>query len=362
MAFISANNTARPSSPHAHAAQTTGGVMRWVLLATLPGFFALSNFFGWGTLINLLIASVTALASEALILAIRKRPILFYLNDCSALVTAILLGLALPPYAPWWLVVVATTSAIILAKQLYGGLGYNPFNPAMVGYVVVLISFPVEMTQWAIPSSLLGEGQTLPSFFDSLAVVFGGQASLIDGYTGATPLDLFKNQQGLLVEQIQTQHALFSEAYFAGVAWEWVNIAFLAGGLVLLYKRIFTWHAPISMLIALAVMSILFYDGGSSESGGSLSLHLLSGGTMLGAFFIITDPVSSAVSNRGRIIYGACIGILIYVIRVWGNYPDAVAFAVLLMNFAAPFIDYYTLPRTYGHATAQRATRSRENP
>ena len=352
----------RITSPHAHNTNTTGDVMRWVLLATLPGLIGLTYFFGWGTLINVILACITALASEALILLLRKRPVLFYLNDCSALVTAVLLGLALPPYAPWWLVVVGTTSAIILAKQLYGGLGYNPFNPAMVGYVVLLISFPVEMTRWAIPHTLFNDGQLLPSLSTSLqAVFFGIPAAGIDAVTGATPLDLFKNQQGLLVEQIISEQALFSSATFAGAGsgWEWVNLAFLAGGLFLLYKKAFTWHAPVGMLAALTLMAFFFYDGGSSQSGGSILLHLLSGGTMLGAFFIITDPVSSATSNKGRLIYGACIGILIYIIRVWGNYPDAVAFAVLLMNFAAPFIDYYTLPRTYGHKKPERTTRSR---
>ncbi|MFT6791130.1 MAG: electron transport complex protein RnfD [Cellvibrionaceae bacterium] len=350
----------RISSPHAHDASTTGTVMRWVILATLPGLLALTYFFGWGTLINLVIGCATALACEALILYWRGRPVGFYLKDCSALVTAVLLGLALPPYAPWWLVVIGSASSIILAKQLYGGLGYNPFNPAMVGYVVLLISFPVEMTRWSIPQTLLGEGQTLPSLLSALQVVFTGNKELIDGYTGATPLDLFKNQDGLLVQQIYAGHPLFADAYLAGVGWEWVNLAFLTGGLLLLYKKIFTWHAPVSMLIALALMALLFYDDGSSESGGPLLLHLFSGGTMMAAFFIITDPVSSAVSNRGRIIFGAGVGVLVYVIRVWGNYPDAVAFAVLLMNFAAPFIDYYTLPRTYGHKAAERANRSRE--
>jgi len=354
MAFI------RASSPHTHVASTTGDVMRWVILATLPGFIALTYFFGWGTLINLVLASITALASEALILKLRNRPIAFYLKDYSALVTAILLGLSLPPYAPWWLIVLGTATSIILAKQLYGGLGFNPFNPAMVGYVVLLISFPVEMSQWASPQTLMAGGQALPSFSEAMNIVFAGNSALVDGYTGATPLDLFKNQQGLMVEQIVAEYSLFNQAMFAGVGWEWVNLGFLAGGIYLLYKRAFTWHAPISMLAALLVMSVLFYDFGSSSSGGSPWLHLLSGSTMLGAFFIITDPVSSAVSNKGRVIYGAGVGILIVLIRVWGNYPDATAFAILLMNFAAPFIDYYTLPRTYGHKKAERATRSRE--
>lgn len=351
MSFIKA------SSPHTHHIRNTANVMHWVILATVPGFFMLSYFFGWGTLINLVIASTTALLCEAFALRLRQRPIAHYLKDYSALVTAVLLGLALPPYAPWWIVVIGTATAILLAKQLYGGLGLNPFNPAMIGYVVLLISFPLEMTRWINPVTLSADGQ-LPSLIESLTAVFYNSAA-VDAYTGATPLDLFKNQEGLLVEQIYATEPLFSQRYIAGVGWEWVNLAFLAGGLVLLQKKIFTWHTPISMLIALLVMSVLFYDGGSSASGGSPLLHLFSGATMLGAFFISTDPVSSAVSNKGRIIYGASIGVLTYVIRVWGNYPDAVAFAVLLMNFTAPFIDYYTVPRTYGHKHASAANRKR---
>ena len=350
----------RVTSPHAHNSNRTANMMLWVLLATLPGFFALSYFFGWGTSINLLLATSTCLACEALMLYLRKRPLGFYLKDCSALVTAVLLALALPPYAPWWLVVVGSASAIILAKQLYGGLGYNPFNPAMVGYVVLLISFPVEMTRWALPHNLI-ENQQLPSLLDSLQWVFLGASASIDSFTGATPLDYFKNQQGLTVAEIYASTPLLSDGFIAGVGWEWVNLGFLIGGLVLLYKKVFTWHAPIAMLASLTVLSSIGYLSGGSDSGGSPLFHLLSGGTMLGAFFIITDPVSSAVSNKGRLIYGALIGALIYIIRYWGNYPDAVAFAVLLMNFAAPLIDYYTLPRTYGHKRAQHATRSRES-
>ncbi len=351
MSFIKA------SSPHTHHVRSTASVMQWVIMATFPGFVALSYFFGWGTLINIVIAGITAILSEALILRLRQRPIAQSLQDYSALVTAVLLGLALPPYAPWWIVVVGSATAIIVAKQLYGGLGLNPFNPAMIGYVVLLISFPIEMTRWINPVTLSADGQ-LPSLMESLTAVFQNSAA-VDAYTGATPLDLFKNQEGLLTEQIYAAEPLFINSLLAGVGWEWVNLAFLAGGLVLLQKKIFTWHAPISMLIALSIMALLFNDGGSSTSGGSVLLHLFSGGTMLGAFFIITDPVSSAVSNKGRIIYGAFIGVLIYIIRVWGNYPDAVAFSVLLMNFAAPFIDYYTVPRTYGHKHAVAANRKR---
>jgi electron transport complex protein RnfD len=343
------------SSPHSHARQSTGQIMQLVLLATLPGLLVLSYQFGWGLLINILIATISAISAEALILKLRNRPIEFYLRDYSAVVTAVLLGLALPPLAPWWLVVVATVFSIVIAKQLYGGLGSNPFNPAMVGYVVALISFPIEMTTWVTPVSLLAADVSHPGLLESLAIVFAGN-SPVDGVTGATPLDLFKHSDGLLVEQIYQNNSLFSAASFAGVGWEWANVAFLIGGLALLKARIFTWHAPMAMLSTLALMSMLFWDGGSSNSPGSPLMHLFSGASMLGAFFIVTDPVSSAVSNRGRLIYGALIGLLVYVIRAWGSYPDAVAFAVLLGNFAAPFIDNYTVPRTYGHGQSRRAT------
>ncbi|RLA44821.1 MAG: electron transport complex subunit RsxD [Gammaproteobacteria bacterium] len=346
----------RITSPHMHAAQTTQRVMQLLLLATVPGLIALSWHFGWGSLINIAIASVTALVCEASIVALRKRPVWFYLHDCSALVTAVLIGLALPPLVPWWVVVVGTAFAIIIAKHLYGGMGYNPFNPAMVGYVVLLISFPIEMTTWPVAQSILPEGKVLPGLGESLQIVFQFSGTAIDGYTAATPLDSFKHSSGLLVEQFYDQNVWFVNGRWAGAGWEWVNLGFFAGGCFLLYQRVFTWHAPVAMLTTLTIMAWLNYDGGSSGSHGPATLHLLSGATMLGAFFIVTDPVTSAVSNRGRLIYGALTGILIFVIRAWGNYPDAVAFAVLLMNFAAPFIDYYTLPRTYGHDKRNRGT------
>ena len=285
-----------------------------------------------------------ALAAEALALTLRKRPLGFYLGDYSALVTAVLLAIALPAYSPWWLIVIGVSFAILIAKHLYGGMGYNPFNPAMVGYVVLLISFPVEMTTWAAPrQAFAGE---LPSLFDAISVLFAGREAIaafaVDGITMATPLDIVKQNNSLLIEDLWQQSPQFGQ--WGGLGWEWANLGFLAGGLFLLSQRLFTWHAPISMLISLTIISALFYDGGSSASGGSPLFHLLSGATMFGAFFIVTDPVTSAVSVKGRIIYGALIGVLLYLIRVWGNYPDAIAFAVLLMNFAAPLLDYYTQP------------------
>lgn len=344
----------RVTSPHAHSANTTAGVMQQVLLATVPGGLALLYFFGVGVLLNLVLACASALLFEAAVLKLRNRPIAFYLQDYSALVTAVLLGLALPPYCPWWVVVTGVFFAIVMAKHLYGGLGFNPFNPAMVGYVVLLISFPLEMTQWAAPAGALTEGQALMGVIEAFQKVFF--SANIDGYTAATPLDVVKQSAGQTLNDVYENSAVLQNGLLAGRGWEWVNLGFLAGGAYLLYKKIFTWHAPVAMLLTLGVLAVLFYDSGSSNSAGSPLLHWFSGGTMLGAFFIVTDPVTSAVSTRGRLIYGAGIGLTIFVIRVWGNYPDAVAFAVLLFNFAAPFIDYYTVPRTYGHTKAPRVT------
>ena len=345
------------TSPHTHGANRTGRVMRLVVYATFPGIAALTHFFGIGVLINVFLASISCIAFEAAAMKLRQRPVIFYLRDCSALVTGVLIGVSLPAYCPWWLVVSGSFIAIVLAKQLYGGMGFNPFNPAMVAYALLLVSFPLPMTSWPTPLPLLADSQTTPGLIAALEKVFFGVP--IDGYSSATVLDIMKQNAGLTLDDLYQKEAVFSDGRWAGAGWEWVNIAFLIGGIYLLYKKVFTWHAPVSMLAALAMMATLFYDSGSSNSSGSPIFHLLSGATMLGAFFIVTDPVSSAVSNRGRIIYGALIGILVYVIRSWGtSYPDGVAFAVLLLNFAAPFIDYYTTPRTYGHKKPRRATDS----
>jgi len=351
------------TSPHAHGGNTTSRIMLLVILATVPGIIALTYFFGWGNLINIALAGITALTCEAIVLRIRKRPISFFLKDNSALLTAVLLGIALPPFAPWWVTVVAVSFAMIFAKHLYGGLGNNPFNPAMVGYALVLISFPVQMTTtWAMPFFLnlgtIGAEQTL-SFADSLSVIFSGMPGLTDGFSGATPLDTYKHLAKNETAVEIMQGPLFSSDttggsasnWFAG-GWEFVNIAFLIGGLALLALRIFTWHIPFSLLAALGTCSMIF--GWDADLYVPWSLHIFTGATMLGAFFIATDPVTASTTPLGKIIYGAGIGILIFVIRTWGAYPDAVAFAVLLMNFAAPLIDTYTQPRTYGHEKAKR--------
>lgn len=325
-------------------ALSTSQIMQLVILACIPGLAALTFFFGWGSLINILWLCALAVFLEALVLKLRQRNIIFALKDSSALVTAVLLGLSIPPTAPWWIGLTGISFAIILAKHLYGGLGYNPFNPAMVGYVVLLVSFPLEMTSWISPR---GVTEQMPGFQDSFVIIFTFFESPvdIDAFVGATALDEFKLQRGgLLISEFWNQNPIFGR--WSGAGWEWVNLGFLGGGLFLLYKKIISWHIPCSLLLSIVILSAIFYDGGSSASHGSPLLHLLGGATMIGAFFIATDPVSAATTARGKLIYGALIGILIYLIRVWGNYPDAVAFAVLLGNFAAPLIDHYSQART----------------
>jgi len=332
--------------------------MLLVIMATLPGLAMLTWFFGWGNLINVLWASLVAVACEALVLVLRRRALSQYLTDYSAILTGVLLGLSLPSLAPWWLTLTATAFAIIVAKHLYGGMGQNPFNPAMIGYALVLISFPIEMTSWLAPQTLsIAPGQAM-GFADTLFAIFPFLSEIassvsveaFDAVTMATPLDAFKHKGMVTAEEFWAAELVVSPESWK--AWQLISIGYLAGGAYLIYRKIFTWHIPVSMLAALAILSLIFWSTDPSNFAYP-GLHLLGGATMLGAFFIATDPVTAATSVRGKLYYGAGIGILIYVIRNWGNYPDAVAFAVLLMNFVAPLIDHYTQPRTYGHKSTK---------
>ena len=334
------------SSPHLSGPDHVGRLMRRVMLATLPGLALAWWFFGWGVMVNLVLAVATCIGAEAAVLRLRRRPVRATLGDGSAALTGLLLALALPPFAPWWLPVLGALFAIVIAKQLYGGLGYNPFNPAMVGYVVLLISFPREMTLWAPPQAL---AETQLSLLDTLAWSLFGTLPAgtgVDAISMATPLDTIKTQLGLGLTLTEIQAGpLFGE--LGGYGWEWVNLGFLLGGGWLLYRGIIQWQIPVGFLGGLFVMALLFYAG-DSDTYASPLFHLFSGAAMLGAFFIATDPVSASTTPRGRLLYGAGIGILVYIIRTWGGYPDGVAFAVLLMNMTVPTIDYYTQPRVYG--------------
>lgn len=304
--------------------------MKLVLLATVPGMLTMFWLYGWGVLINLILAAVTALAVEALLLQLRKRPISANVWDGSALVTATLLALALPPYCPWWLTVSAATISMVFGKHLYGGVGTNPFNPAMLGFALVMVSFPQPMTHW--PSS---HGMDL---MGGLQQVFGFNAGQSpDAWVQATALDSLRINKSLTMDELFAGNPAFG--HFGGRGVEWVNLAFLAGGVFLLQRRVFSWHAPVGMLASLFVISLVCWNGSGSDSNGSPLFHLLTGATMLGAFFIATEPVSGPHSPGARLMFGAGVGLLTYLIRTWGGYPDGVAFAVLLMNLCVPALE-----------------------
>jgi len=318
-----------------------------VLMALVPGIIVYAWLFGGGILITLALATATALITEALMLKLRKRPIQPFLSDYSAIITAWLLALAIPPLAPWWLIVVGTAFAIIIAKQLYGGLGYNPFNPAMVGYAVLLISFPVIMTKWPAALSL---AQTKLSFMDQFHYIFSTTLPMnvsIDAVTSATPLDYLKTQLKLNQSMTTIQSSpIFGVLGTKGS--EAIALAYLAGGVFLWQQRIITWHLPIAFLGSIAAIAGVFWLIDPTQFANPL-FHLFSGASILGAFFILTDPISGPTTPKGKLYFAAGAGLITYLVRVYGGYPDGVAFAVIFMNICVPLIDMYTQPRVFGH-------------
>jgi electron transport complex protein RnfD len=279
------------------------------------------------------------------------------LADYSALVTAVLLAFAMPALTPWWVTATAALFGIVFAKHLYGGLGYNLFNPAMAGYVMALVAFPMHMNLWTAPR--MGDiDYQLLTFAETAQFTFTGTFPdylSFDAISRATPLDVVK--AGL--NNMRTFDEL--RAYpimgdFGGRGWEWIGNFIAIGGFWLLLKKIIRWQIPLGVLAGILIPSGLMYFlvPGVNPSPG---FHLFTGGTILCAFFIATDPVSAATSNKGRLFYGFGIGFLIYAIREWGSYADGVAFAVLLMNMAVPAIDYVTRPRIVGHVKTQNGDR-----
>jgi electron transport complex protein RnfD len=330
--------------PGAGSGRSVGAVMRTVVYALVPGIAVYAWQFGWGVLVTLAIACVAAYAFEVLMLVLRDRPLRPFLGDGSVLVTALLLGLALPPLGPWWLPVMGCFFAVVVAKHLYGGLGYNTFNPAMAGYAVLLVSFPLPMSQWPAPLTLVPDPL---SFEATLAQILGmGAAPGLDGVTGPTPLDHVRSE---LARGADLASARSSPVFglWGGRGSEWVSLAFLAGGLWLIQRRVIGWQIPTALLAGLGLTAGLFHLLDPARYADP-ALHLLGGASILGAFFIATDPVTAATTPRGRLVYGAAIGMVTYAIRAWGGYPDGVAFAVLLIGMAVPVIDTYTQPRIFG--------------
>jgi len=320
------------SSPHISEGQTTDQIMRAVIYALLPACAVAIYFFGMSALAVLLICTLGCVAVEAVCQRIMGRPLA--IGDGSAALTGILLALNLPPTSPWWLALLGAVVAIAIGKQVYGGLGSNPFNPALVARVVLLISFPVQMTTWTAPAPL-GSG--------------------LDAVTTATPLGDWKTAVMLTGKLPETMHGGLG-SYFvgnmAGCLGEVSALALLLGAAYLFWKRIITWHVPVTYLGTVVLLGGLFWIINPARYPDPL-FHLVTGGLMLGAFFMATDMVTSPVTTKGLLIFGCGCGVLTVLIRLFGGYPEGVSFAILLMNAATPLIDRYTRPRKFGLVAPQ---------
>ncbi|HEX5393537.1 MAG TPA: RnfABCDGE type electron transport complex subunit D [Rhodocyclaceae bacterium] len=329
------------NSPYLLKPASVQSVMLRVMAALLPAIAAYVYFFGAAILVQLALASVAALAGEAFMLNIRRKPMALFLTDGSALVTAWLIALTFPPIGPWWLVMVATLLAIVIVKQLYGGLGQNPFNPAMAAFALMIVCYPQLMSQWP------GAGFT--DFGAQLALIFGERH--LDAVTMATPLDALRTALHSAEAKATVSGVISSGGSFGhlgGRGWEFIAAGYLLGGLFLLQQRLITWHMPVAFLGALGLAAAVAHGLNPDQYAGTL-FHVFSGGALLGAFFIVTDPVSGATTPRGKLIFAAGVGLLTWIIRTFGAYPDGIAFAVLLMNICAPLIDMATQPPVFGH-------------
>jgi electron transport complex protein RnfD len=323
-------------SPFIQKTSSVTQVMLLVMLALIPGILVYVYYFGFGVLFNLSAAIITALVSEFIILKMRGLSVKNYITDGSAIVAASLLAISIPSIAPWWIIVIGTLFTIVIAKHLYGGLGSNLFNPAMVGYAALLISFPAIMTKWPQPIEYL-------SIHEHLNIFLYGLKEKVDGFTSATPLDFVKTQLFLGNKVIDTS----SYQSYAD-ATKIIGIGYLLGGIFLWYKKIITWHLPITFIISLFVIASIFWLIDPIQFQNPMT-HILSGGSLLCAFFIITDPVSGPTTPKGKIIFALGVAVLVYLIRVFGGYPEGIAFAVIFMNICVPLIDKYSQPKVFGH-------------
>ena len=342
----------RRQSPYWSARVAVPGMMLQVLLALVPAAIAHVWFFGPGFIFNLLVATVFAVGGEYLVMTLRKRAPEIALSDYTALITAALLAFALPSLTPWWVTATGALFAIVVAKHLYGGLGYNIFNPAMAGYVVVLVAFPVHLNLWIAPRIGDIDYQYL-TVLQTLQFTLTGalpESLSVDAISRATPLDLMKTGLNNMrtVAEINANPIMGD---FGGRGWEWIGNFLAIGGCWLLIKKIIRWHIPVGVGAGLLVPASIMYLLAPGTSPGP-GFHLFGGATLLCAFFIATDPVSAATSPKGRLVFGFGIGLITYCIRTWGSYADGVAFAVLIMNMAVPAIDYLTRPRIVGHGSS----------
>lgn len=343
--------TAQPvASPHAHGGNSVTRTMFRVQMALVPATLYGFWLFGWPSFFLWLLTILSCLGFEALSLKMmgvtRIKATLF---DGSALLTGWLLAMTLPPWAPWWVAVVGGFIAIVIGKQVFGGVGQNVFNPAMVARVALLVSFPVPLTQWVHPLPLTT--LAAPDFIDGLRI-FLTSLPQPDAMASASLLGFSKTE---LSRGIDLFHSLVGE-HAPVLSWigarsgsfgESASLLILGGGLYLLATGVITWHTPVAVLAGIAIPAAIGHAVDPAHYL-SVSAHLLSGAAMLGAFFIATDYVTSPNTAVGQIVFGLGIGLLTWVIRTWGGYPEGMAFAVLLMNALTPVIDRFAKPRILG--------------
>jgi electron transport complex protein RnfD len=343
-------NTHLLSAPFTRSDLQVRSIMLTVVLALLPGTAWGIFIFGWPALFLFLVTVVSALWFEGACLKLAGKPVQATLADGSALLTGWLIALTLPPWAPWWIGAVGSFLGIVIGKQVFGGIGQNLFNPAMLARVALLVSFPLELTTWVNPEPFFSAAA--PSFQTALSITFDGRLPA-DGMTGATLLGWIKTEfsQGRnLSESLITGDFGFLKSFLGwtrGSLGETSTLLFALGGGLLLKKNIITWHIPLAMLGTVALLASVFTLADDQHYPGPL-FHLTSGSLMLGAFFIATDYVTSPNNLVGQLMFGAGCGLIVFVIRTWGGYPEGVAFAVLLMNAMTPVIDHYVRPRIYG--------------
>src|SRR5210317_410773 len=334
---------------------SVASLMLQVLAALVPAAVAHVWFFGPGLIFNLLVAGIFAIAGEAFMMWMRGRSLETALTDYSALVTAALLAFALPSLTPWWVTATGALFGIVVAKHLYGGLGFNIFNPAMAGYVIILVTFPMYLNLWIAPRMGDIDYQHL-TIVQTLVFTLTGNLPDALGYDAvsrATPLDVMKSGLNNMATatEIRTNPVMGD---FGGRGWEWIGNFLAIGGFWLMIRKVIRWQIPLGVGLGLLVPASIMYLVGPGTNPRP-GFHLFAGATILCAFFIATDPVSAATSTRGRFVYGLGIGFLTWCIRCWGSYADGVAFAVLIMNMAVPASDYLTRPAVVGHRKGDKA-------
>ncbi len=318
-------------SPHIHTEESVRKLMHGVIIAMLPAMAVSFFVFGLGSVLVTLIAVVSCIAFEYLITRyLLHRPSSIW--DGSAIITGILLAFNVPSNLPWWAVIIGSLVAIGVGKMAFGGLGNNPFNPALVGRVFLLISFPVQMTSWPLP--------------------FESRLSLIDASTGATPLAVIKEglSAGRSVSELMGEIPGYLDLFLGGLGGsigEISGLALILGFIYMLYKKIVTWHTPVAILGTMFVLNGILWIANPAKFADPV-FHIVAGGALLGALYMATDYVTSPMTVKGMLIFGVGIGVITVVIRVFGSYPEGVSFAILIMNAFVPLINKYVKPRRFG--------------